>query len=218
MASANKKSKDKNKDNKKSYNAKDTRSNTKKSKGSSENKRKSGSGVAVKESKGSREIIAVILAAIGVFIIFSLFGKTGQLGRLVIAVLYGIVGKFATIVLLVMLFVLAFTVLRGTSKTIFSPKNVILFVFMLLLSAAMVHTFSYGVDHYEGKNFMGIVTTMWTEQSHGGGVIGGLISLGLQKLVEKPGTLIILIPATIVLAMVLFSLSFVRAAKKVAAA
>ena len=53
-------------------------------------------------------------------------------------------------------------------------------------------------------------------QGKGGGVIGGLISYGLQLLVAKPGTLIILIPATLVLAMVLFSLSIVRAGKKVA--
>jgi S-DNA-T family DNA segregation ATPase FtsK/SpoIIIE len=174
------------------------------------------SGVSVKESRGSREITAVILAAIGVFLIFSLFGKTGQIGRIVTAVLYGLIGKFVTIVLLVMLFVLAFTVLRGTSKSIFSLKNCLLFGFMLLMLAAMIHTFAYSVERYEGKKFFDIVTTLWTEQQKGGGVIGGLISVGLQKLVARPGTLIILIPATLILAMVLFSLSLVRAGKTVA--
>jgi DNA segregation ATPase FtsK/SpoIIIE-like protein len=227
VANANKKSKDKNTntssnrsngkaDGRESRDLKERRDNTKKSGGNAVKNRDSGSGVAVKESHGSREIIAVILAAVGVFIIFSLFGKTGQIGRLVVSVMFGLVGRFATIVLLIMLFVLAFTVLRGTSKTIFSLKNVILFVLMLLISAAMIHTFAYNVEHYEGRNFLGIVSLLWKEQEHGGGVIGGLISYGLQRLVEKPGALIILIPATIVLAMVLFSLSFVRAAKKIA--
>lgn len=217
MANAKKNTK-KETDKKESRSVKSSENNTKKTKGNAEKKQRSESGVAVKESRGNREIIALILAAVGVFIIVSLFGKTGKLGELVISFMFGIVGRFATIVLLFMLFVLAFTVLRGTSKTIFSLKNVILFIFMLLFSAALVHTFTYNVAHYAGKNFLGIVGLLWTEQKGSGGVIGGLISYGLQRLVEKPGTLLILIPATLVLAMILFSLSFVRLAKRIASA
>ena len=217
MAGAKKNTKKKT-DKKEIRSVKSTENNTKKTKGNTEKKQKSESGVAVKETRGNREIIALILAAAGVFIIVSLFGKTGRLGELVISFMFGIVGRFATIVLLFMLFVLAFTVLRGTSKTIFSLKNVILFIFMLLFSAALVHTFTYNVEHYAGKNFLGILGMLWTEQKGSGGVIGGLISYGLQRLVEKPGTLLILIPATLVLAMILFSLSFVRLAKRIASA
>ena len=132
-----------------------------------------------------------------------------------IGLLVGLVGKFGMILMLVLLFVLAWTVLRGTSSTVFSAKNCILFTLMLLFIAALVHTFSFGVEKYAGQNFFGIIKQMWS-QGKGGGVIGGLISYGLQLLVAKPGTLIILIPATLVLAMVLFSLSIVRAGKKVA--
>ena len=172
----------------------------------------------VKESRGSREIFAVILAAVGVFIIFSLFGKTGQIGRLVTSIFTGLFGWLATIVMLVMLFVLAWTVLRGTSGSVFSMKNTILFSLLLLFSAALIHTFHYGVELYENAGFFDIVKMMWSSQPKGGGVIGGLISFGLQSLVAKPGALIILIPGTLVLAMVLFSLSLVKAAKHVASA
>ena len=208
MANTKKKSKDKNNKNA----GKKSNSAVRKESGRAASGEK---GVVVKETKGSREILSVILAAVGIFLIFSLFNKTGKLGRFVIGILVGLVGKFGMILMLIMLFVLAWTVLRGTSGTVFSTKNCILFTFMLLFIAALVHTFSFGVDKYAGLNFFGIVKQMWS-QGKGGGVIGGLISYGLQLLVAKPGTLIILIPATLVLAMVLFSLSIVRAGKKVA--
>ena len=208
MANTKKKSKDK----KKSNTGRQSNTAVKKENGKSSSGEK---GVVVKETRGSREILAVILAAIGIFLIFSLFNKTGKLGRFVIGILTGLVGSFGMFLMLILLFVLAWTVLRGTSGTVFSTKNSILFTLMLLLIAALVHTFSFGVEKYAGFNFFGIVRQMWT-QGKGGGIIGGLISYGLQLLVAKPGTLIILIPATLVLAMVLFSLSIVRAGKKVA--
>lgn len=191
---------------------------TKNVRGGSDKKGSSGSGMSVKESRGGKEIIAIILAAVGVFLIFSLFGKTGQIGRAVMAVLIGIMGRFATVVGVAILFILAFTLLRGTSGRIFSLKNCILFAFMLLFCAALIHTFAHSVEIYDGKSFFEIATQMWKEQDHSGGVTGGMVSFGLQKLVARPGTLIILIPATLILAMVLFSLSVVRAAKKIASA
>ena len=208
MANTKKKSKDKKKNNA----GRQSNNSVKKDNGKAASGEK---GVVVKETKGSREILAVILAAVGIFLIFSLFNKTGKLGNFVIGLLVGLVGKFGMILMLVLLFVLAWTVLRGTSSTVFSAKNCILFTLMLLFIAALVHTFSFGVEKYAGQNFFGIIKQMWS-QGKGGGVIGGLISYGLQLLVAKPGTLIILIPATLVLAMVLFSLSIVRAGKKVA--
>ncbi len=208
MANTKKKSKDKKKKNA----GKQSNSAVRKDNGKASSGEK---GVVVKETKGSREILAVILAAVGIFLIFSLFNKTGKLGELVIGFLVGLVGKFCMILMLILLFVLAWTVLRGTSGTVFSAKNCILFTLMLLLLAALVHTFSFGVEKYAGLKFFDIMKQMWN-QGKGGGLIGGLISYGLQLLVAKPGTLIILIPATLVLAMVLFSLSIVRAGKKVA--
>ena len=208
MANTKKKSKDK----KKNKAGKQNSSAARKENGKASSGEK---GVVVKEPMGSREIIAVVLAAVGIFLIFSLFNKTGKLGELVIGFLVGLVGKFCMVLMLILLFVLAWTVLRGTSGKVFSAKNCILFTLMLLLLAALVHTFSFGVEKYAGLKFFDIVKQMWG-QGKGGGLIGGLISYGLQLLVAKPGTLIILIPATLVLAMVLFSLSIVRAGKKVA--
>jgi len=192
--------------------------NSKSGSGKNTGSRNQGGGqqMVVRNARGSREIKAVILIALGIFLILSLFGKTGLIGRAVVAVLYGLVGQLATIVLVVMLFVLAWCVLRGTSDTVFSIKNVLLFAFLLLLSAALVHTFKYGVDDYSGMKAAELIRTMWG-QKHSGGVIGGMISYMLQRLVAKPGTLVILIPATIIIAMVLFSLSLVNAAKKAGA-
>ena len=172
-----------------------------------------GQQMVVRSARGSREVKAVILIALGIFLILSLFGKTGLIGRAVVAVLYGLVGQLATVVLLIMIFVLAWCVLRGTSDTVFSLKNVLLFSFLLLLFAALIHTFSYGAGDYTGMKAAELIRTMWG-QKNGGGVIGGVISWGLQRLVAKPGTLVILIPATIIIAMILFSLSLVNAAKK----
>lgn len=167
--------------------------------------------VTVKNTHRYKEIAAVILAAVGLFLFLALIGKAGILGKLFKNVLYGLFGELATIVMLGILFAIAWCILRGTADRVFSLRKSILFACLLLVVSALVHTFAHGLSEYAGLGFMGAVSTLWTQ--HDGGLIGGGISLLLQKLVARPGALVILIPALLVLTMVLFSLSVVNLAK-----
>lgn len=167
--------------------------------------------VTVKSTNRYKEITAVILAAVGVFLFFALIGKAGVLGRLFKGLLYGLFGELATIVLLGLLFAVAWCILRGTADRVFSLRKSILFGSLLLVVSSLVHTCVFHIDTYKGLGFMGTVSMLWTQKE--GGLIGGGISLLLQKLVDRPGALIILIPTLLILAMVLFSLSVVRSAQ-----
>ncbi len=167
--------------------------------------------VTVKNTNRYKEITAVILAAVGVFLLFALIGKAGVLGRLFKGLLYGLFGELATIVLLGLLFAVAWCILRGTADRVFSLRKSILFGSLLLVVSSLVHTCMFNIVSYKGLGFIGTVSKLWTQKE--GGLIGGGISLLLQKLVERPGALVILITALIVLTMVLFSLSVVRMAK-----
>ena len=167
--------------------------------------------VTVKNTSHYKEITAVVLAAIGIFLIFALFGKAGVLGRLFKGLLYGLFGELATLVLLGIIFAVAWCILRGTVEKVFSVQKSILFGFLMLVLSSLVHTCVFSADTYAGLGFLDTIAKLWTQKE--GGLIGGGLSLLLQKLVARPGALVILIPALIILAMVLFSLSVVRIAK-----
>ena len=167
--------------------------------------------VVVKSTNRYKEITAVVLAAIGIFLIFALFGKAGVLGKLFKGLLYGLFGELATIVLVGIIFAIAWCILRGTVDRVFSIRKSILFGSLLLVISSLVHTCVFSIETYAGLGFMDTIATLWTQKE--GGLIGGGLSLLLQKLVARPGALVILIPALIILAMVLFSLSVMRIAQ-----
>lgn len=170
--------------------------------------------VTVKNTNRSKEIAALILAAVGVFLFFALIGKAGLFGSILESVLYGLFGKLATIVMLCLMFAIAWCLLRGTADKVFSVKKSLLFAGLLLVVSALVHTCMYSAADYAGLNFIETVSLLWAQND--GGVIGGGLSLLLQKAVARSGALVILIPALIIIAMVLFSLSIVRFAKWIA--
>lgn len=170
--------------------------------------------VTVKNTNRSKEIAALILAAVGIFLFFALIGKAGPFGILLETVLYGLFGKLATIVMLCLIFAIAWCLLRGTADRVFSVKKSLLFAGLLLVVSALVHTSMYSMKDYAGLDFIGVVSLLWKQMD--GGVIGGGLSLLLQKVVARSGALVILIPALIILTMVLFSLSVVRFAKWIA--
>ncbi len=170
--------------------------------------------VTVKNTNRHKEIAALILVAVGIFLFFALIGKAGPFGILLETILYGLFGKLATIVMLCLVFAIAWCLLRGTADRVFSVKKSLLFAGLLLVVSALVHTSMYSMKDYAGLDFIGIVSLLWKQMD--GGVIGGGLSLLLQKVVARSGALVILIPALIILTMVLFSLSVVRFVKWIA--
>lgn len=173
--------------------------------------------VKVKEDNKKKEITAVILIAAGLFLFLSLFKKTGAFGRFIIGILYGLFGYIATIIVICTAFVLAWCLLRGTEKSVFNTRTTILFVLFGLVLSAFIHTLATNFARdYASLSFFQVVDKLWTSGSNigSGGIIGGGISCILQIVIEKAGTLVILIPALLIISIVLFSFSIVTFAKK----
>ena len=143
----------------------------------------------------------------------SLFGKTGPIGRFLTALLFGVFGKAVAVVIMFALFVFAWKILRRERGPAIAAKNMALFICFVLLLSALIHTLgSNYTNDYSSLNFIETVSKLWTTQL--GGVIGGGVSCLLQKYFEKAGALVILIPAIIIVAIVLFSLSIMKIAER----
>lgn len=170
--------------------------------------------VKVKDDSKGAEIAAVVMFFAGVFMLLSLFGKTGIIGRVLTSVFYGLFGRAVAIVVLVAVFVIAWKIIRKSNENrVLGVKNTMLFIAFILLLSALIHTL--GSDYskeYAGLNFIDTMSELWTTQL--GGVIGGGISCLLQKYLAKAGALVILIPALIIVAILLFSLSVMKIAEK----
>lgn len=173
------------------------------------------SGVTVKNTKKTKEIAAVVLFFLGIFLFFSFINKTGTLGRVVAGIMYGIFGQLVSYVIMCFLVVLAWTLLRNTASRIFDLKTSALLVAFIILLGALIHTIFHSPSDYNGLSFFEGVAALWTSK-YSGGLLGGSICLLLFKFVEKVGALVILIPATLIVAMVLFSLSLMNFAQKTA--
>lgn len=182
-------------------------------KNKTKNTDKKKSPVKVKDENKSKEIAAIVLCAIGVFMIFSVFNKTGIIGRFLTSIFYGLFGYAAAIVVLISLFVIAWKLIRRGKGPSLEFKKMALFVLFILLLSAFLHTLgsNYAKD-YASLSFMETVSELWT--THLGGLIGGGISCVLQRFFEKAGALVILIPALIIVAVVLFSISVMQIAEK----
>jgi len=169
--------------------------------------------VKVKDENKSKEIAAIVLCAVGVFMIFSVFDKTGIIGRFLTAIFYGLFGYAAAIVILISLFVIAWKLIRRGKGPSLEIKKMVLFVLFILLFSALLHTLgsNYAKD-YASLSFAETVSKLWTTRI--GGLIGGGVSCVLQRFFEKAGALVILIPALIIVAVVLFSISVMQIAEK----
>lgn len=176
---------------------------------------KNQSGMKVKNTKRTKEIAAVVLFFLGIFMFFSFINKTGAIGRLTQSIMYGIFGQMVSYVVMCFLIVLAWTLLRNTASRIFDIKTSALLVAFVVLLGALIHTVCHSPSEYEGLTFFGYVSALWNS-NFSGGLIGGSICLLLFRFVEKVGALVILIPATLIVSMLLFSLSLMNFAQKTA--
>ena len=90
----------------------------------------------MKDENKSKEIAAIVLCGIGVFMLFSIFNKTGPIGRFLTAIFYGLFGRAAAIVIMIALFVIAWQLIRRGKGPSLETKKMVLFVcFVLFLSA-----------------------------------------------------------------------------------
>jgi len=192
------------------------RGNSRKS--STDNQRsKTGNRAVVKNSRSNRsEVIAVAIFASAIFLFFCLLNKVGYVGLLFRDLMFGLFGGFSSYLIVASMVFLAWSLLRGTYSKHFSIGNWTLFIILLIFLGALIHTFKNDYT-YEDASIWRIIGDLWNSSRKNfacGGIIGGSVSLILQRYTEKAGTFLILVPINIIVSMILFSLSFVRAVNK----
>lgn len=167
-------------------------------------------------SANYKEISAIILIAVCVFLVVCIIGKAGIVGDLVNTVLRGLFGLFGSIMIIITLVVFAITILRGTRASVFTGKTTVIIVFFILSVSSLFHTLSglnsnYTTPFFESsESFFKLFGNLWSssgQNSFGGGVIAGGFSTLLQALVTHVGALVIQIPLTLILTLLLFRFS-----------
>ncbi len=179
----------------------------------SKNDKTNKTGVRVKDDSKRKEIAAIVLIAAGIFMFVAFIGKAGIVGDFLVNILLGFFGTASTVIIIITVFVVAWTLLRGTEKLIFDIKTILLYAAFVLFLSALINTVATDYrEDYEALSFTATVSALWS--SHLGGIIGGGLSCLLQRFFEKAGALVILIPLILIDAIVLFSFSFINFVKR----
>ncbi|NLN03495.1 MAG: hypothetical protein GX166_01520, partial [Clostridiaceae bacterium] len=184
---------------------------------SSSQKKKSQNGktARVKSNKTEhREIVSIVLFATGLLMFLSFIDKVGIVGVLIRGFMFGFFGQVASFLILGLIWYLAWCILRGTERQVFTFKKTFLFALLIIMISALIHTISFDASH---EDFFETVRQLIAsyKQKPSGGLFGGGLSLVLQKYMEKAGALVVLIPLTIIITMVLFSLSIMNFINKI---
>ena len=166
-------------------------------------------------SANTREITAIVMVSVCIFVVVCMLGKAGIVGAFVKDVLYGVFGLVGTILLLIAVLVLSFSILRGTQSQTFTGRTTATMIFFFLFLTALFHSLSNCFDSYVaeyGQNykFLPVFLSLW--KSHevspfGGGLIAGGVATALLATISKVGALVVLIPLTLIFAMLLFKFS-----------
>ena len=166
-------------------------------------------------SANTREITAIVMVSVCIFVVVCMLGKAGIVGAFVKDVLYGVFGLVGTILLLIAVLVLSFSILRGTQSQTFTGRTTATMIFFFLFLTALFHSLSncfdsYVAEHGQNYKFLPVFLSLW--KSHevspfGGGLIAGGVATALLATISKVGALVVLIPLTLIFAMLLFKFS-----------
>ncbi len=183
---------------------------------------KSGGKVTVqKESANHSEITAIVIIACCVFAFICLLGKAGPLGKFVCSVFCGLIGYVGSAIAIITAFVAAIAILRGTLSQVMTKTRVAVIICLTIFLTALLHTFSGAYDpalFKSGSQIMSAVKSLWSaysEYSLAGGLLGGGLSSLLITFTTEVGAFVILVPGTLVFAMLLFKFSLLPFFEKV---
>ena len=97
--------------------------------------------VTVKDDNKGKEIAAVILCGIGLFMLFSFFDKTGPIGRFLTTIFFGLFGRAVAVVVMLGLFVIAWKLIRRGKGPALDAKNMtLLYVLYCFFRLFCIHS------------------------------------------------------------------------------
>ncbi|MDR0286167.1 MAG: DNA translocase FtsK [Clostridiales bacterium] len=161
-----------------------------------------------KKTAFKSEVQAIIFFALGLLLFFSFISKAGPLGKFIALIFFFLFCQIASFLIIFGFFVAGIRLFKEKQAIGGSTRNKILFCVFILVLSALVHTISFS-NPCEKTGFFPSVSWLFTSYNLQitGGLLGGGFSLLLQLLLRKLGTLVVLFPAALVLAMFLFSFS-----------
>ncbi len=145
-------------------------------------------------SKYNNEIVGIVLLAIGVLVLLSLYfeNSTGVFGKFVKGLILGLTGFPGMVIPPVIIFY-SFLVIFKKNNSKNNWKLLYFFVLMLVVSA-IVQTGFYNEQDYKNKDVLRSIIKFYEDGKvfKGGGILGGIISIPFLMVFKSIGTLIIL--------------------------
>lgn len=147
-----------------------------------------------KERRIHDEIVAIILIAVGIFLVISLMTETtGALGVVIQGVLFGCFGKICSYIISCFL-ILYGVIVFAEKASVISVRSMLCMMAMFLLISCLTASPSSLPENYSGS----VIADSYASGARGGGVIGTLIAMLLVKLTGTTGYYLICISGIIV--------------------
>lgn len=170
---------------------------------------------ATKTKKLSAEVKGILLIALGVFVVLSLFtGATGIVGSFFKAVSMGLFGGAARIFPIFIIWT-GVNIFMERKKVTTGYKVWVLVALMTVTS--VLWSLVGGNTEWIYDNFVAAVESMYVYggDGYGGGIIGGFICIGIVKCIGVGGATLVTISAMLILLIILTEVSFEKMFKKI---
>lgn len=156
------------------------------------------------------EVFLIVLFAVAVFLFVCNFGVAGVVGDTISDIMFGIFGLTAYVMPLVLFFMIAFGTIN--SGNAIALRKIISGVVLALLIGVICELFTGAPSAAESYEIKSIYQSC-SENHNGGGVIGGSLAYCMYHFLGLVGTVLVILVAVIISAVILTDKSFVSGVK-----
>lgn len=151
-------------------------------------------------SRYNNEIIGIVILAFGVLVSLSLYfeNTTGMFGSFVRDLIFGLIGLPGYVIPPLIIFYSVLLIFKKNS-TFINTKLLYVSVLLLLISA-LIQTGFYKEADYENMDVIRCIIKFYRDGGsfHGGGILGGIVSIPFLIVFKNLGTIVILTTASII--------------------
>lgn len=156
------------------------------------------------------EVFLIVLFAVAVFLFVCNFGVAGVFGDTISDIMFGIFGLTAYVMPLVLFVMIAFGTVN--SGNVIALRKIICGVILALLVGVICDFFT-GAQSAEDRYQIKVIYERCSEGHNGGGVIGGSLAYCLHHFLGMVGSVLVILVAAIISAVILTEKSFVSGVK-----
>lgn len=157
------------------------------------------------------EVFLIVLFAVAVFLFICNFGIAGVMGETISNVMFGIFGLTAYVMPLALFVMIAFGTVN--SGNVIAIRKLVSGVVLALLVMVLCEFFAGKLGGMESYQIKAIYENSSTNHN-GGGVIGGSLAYLLHHFLGMVGSILVILVAAIISAVILTDKSFVSGVKK----